>query len=181
VAITPDSKDWTWVLDRRCPECGFDTSTCQRDQISPLILGSAQAWRTILADDPGRLRERARDDRWSPLEYACHVRDVFRLFGQRLELMLTLEDPTYPNWDQDRTAIEDRYQDQDPAAVSAELLTAASSLAEAFDRVEGAAWGRRGSRSDGAQFTVETFGRYMIHDPVHHLHDVTTDLSTRPG
>jgi hypothetical protein len=22
-------------------------------------------------------------------------------------------------------------------------------------------------------FTVETFGRYFIHDPVHHLYDVT--------
>ena len=23
-AITPDTKDWTWVLERTCPECGFD-------------------------------------------------------------------------------------------------------------------------------------------------------------
>jgi hypothetical protein len=23
-AITPDTKDWTWVLERACPECGFD-------------------------------------------------------------------------------------------------------------------------------------------------------------
>ena len=21
--ITPDVKDWTWVLEQRCPECGF--------------------------------------------------------------------------------------------------------------------------------------------------------------
>ena len=21
--IEPDTKDWTWVLDRRCEECGF--------------------------------------------------------------------------------------------------------------------------------------------------------------
>jgi hypothetical protein len=32
---------------------------------------------------------------------------------------------------------------------------------------------RSGRRSDGARFTVETFARYFIHDPVHHLHDVT--------
>lgn len=25
MAITPDTKDWTWVLERPCPECGFDT------------------------------------------------------------------------------------------------------------------------------------------------------------
>jgi hypothetical protein len=30
-----------------------------------------------------------------------------------------------------------------------------------------------GARSDGAQFTVESFARYFIHDPIHHLYDVT--------
>ena len=23
MTIEPDTKDWTWVLDRPCPECGF--------------------------------------------------------------------------------------------------------------------------------------------------------------
>jgi len=30
-----------------------------------------------------------------------------------------------------------------------------------------------GRRSDGAVFTVASFARYMVHDPVHHLYDVT--------
>ena len=25
-AITPDTKDWTWVLERPCPECGFEAA-----------------------------------------------------------------------------------------------------------------------------------------------------------
>jgi hypothetical protein len=25
MTIVPDTKDWTWVLRRPCPECGFDT------------------------------------------------------------------------------------------------------------------------------------------------------------
>ena len=25
--IVPDDKDWTWVLERPCPECGFDAAT----------------------------------------------------------------------------------------------------------------------------------------------------------
>ena len=37
----------------------------------------------------------------------------------------------------------------------------------------GGQWQRTGRRSDGASFTVETFARYFIHDPVHHLYDVT--------
>ena len=27
--IEPDTKDWTWVIARPCPECGFDPSTVQ--------------------------------------------------------------------------------------------------------------------------------------------------------
>ena len=44
----------------------------------------------------------------SPLEYGCHVRDVFRLYAYRLELMLTEDDPAYPNWDQDKAPIKSR-------------------------------------------------------------------------
>ena len=42
-----------------------------------------------------------------------------------------------------------------------------------FGAVRGAEWDRPGRRGDGAVFTVETFARYFVHDPVHHLYDVT--------
>ena len=57
--------------------------------------------------------------------------------------------------------------------VAAELGRAAEALATRFESVAGDQWLRTGIRSDGAHFTVETFGRYFIHDPVHHLYDVT--------
>jgi len=178
MAIIPDNKDWTWVLEQRCPECGFVSVELPRDQIAPMIRANAQEWIDILTDDPVQLRRRARDDRWSRLEYACHVRDVFRIVDERLNLMLTSDDPTYQNWDQDRTAVEDHYGDQDPRAVGAELSKAAGILAGDFDRVEGAAWQRRGTRSDGAKFTVQTIGQYALHDVVHHLYDVAGDSAT---
>ncbi len=54
---------------------------------------------------------------WSPLEYACHVRDVFPLFDERLVLMLAQDGPQYANWDQDATAVE-RYAEQDPVGAT---------------------------------------------------------------
>jgi hypothetical protein len=125
---------------------------------------------TVLDRDD--VTRRPSDDRWSPLEYACHVRDVFRLYDHRLARMLTDDDPLYANWDQDATAVEDRYDEQDPARVAADLRAAADALAGSFDGVKGDQWTRPGRRSDGASFTVETFARYLIHDPTHHLHDV---------
>ena len=169
--IIPDSKDWTWVLREPCPECGFDTSAFPREQVAGLLRDNAARWEPVLSRPD--VRERPVPTTWSPLEYACHVRDVFRLYRTRLGLMLDQDDPLYPNWDQDRTAVAERYGEQDPERVRVELREAAEELAAAFDAVREDEWQRPGRRSDGAAFTVETFARYFIHDPVHHLHDVT--------
>jgi hypothetical protein len=58
--------------------------------------------------------------------------------------------------------------------VAPQLATAAGTLAVRFDGVHGHQWERPGRRSDGARFTVASFARYFIHDPIHHLHDVTS-------
>jgi DinB superfamily len=171
MTIVPDAKDWTWVLRHPCPECGLDTSSVAREDIPALIRVNAAAWREPLAA-PDAVR-RPQPGKWSALEYGCHVRDVLRLYDYRLGLMLTEDDPLYPNWDQDETAIADRYDVQDPVTVTNELTAAAQAIATRFDAVSGAEWTRPGRRSDGAVFTVETFARYFIHDPVHHLYDVT--------
>jgi hypothetical protein len=178
MTIVPDTKDWTWVLQRPCPECGFDTSSFPVDQVPELILANAASWHRVLTG-PGDLRTRPAPGRWSPAEYGCHVRDVFRLFDQRLELMLSTDDPLFPNWDQDETAVAGRYQEQDPAEVDAALQQAAQAIAASFAAVTGDQWQRTGNRSDGARFTVETFARYFAHDPVHHLYDVTGRRSAR--
>lgn len=173
VPIVPDDKDWTWVLQRPCPECGFDASALAPEGVAPLLRANVSAWVRILERPADELRRRPADDRWAPLEYACHVRDVCLHYRSRLELMLREDDPLYPNWDQDATAVEERYREQDPAEVSAQLRGAADKLASAFEGVTGRQWERRGRRSDGAGFSVAGFGRYFIHDPVHHLFDVT--------
>ena len=168
MAITPDTKDWTWVLERTCPECGFDVTSFTRERMGELIRANAGEWRGLLAHP--RVRSRPSEDRWSALEYACHVSDVFRLYDERLRLMLEVDDPHYPNWDQDEASAG--YADQDPSRVAEEIASAAEALAARFESVEGDDWERTGNRGDGARFTVESFARYLIHDPIHHVHDV---------
>jgi len=171
MTIVPDSKDWTWVLGRPCPECGFDTSSFGLAELPAMIRANAAAWQAVLR--AASVAGRPAPGTWSPLEYGCHVRDVLRLYDYRLTLMLTEDDPLYPNWDQDETAVADRYGEQDPATVAAGLAEAAEAIASRFAAVTSDQWPRKGRRSDGAQFTIETFARYFIHDPVHHLYDVT--------
>ena len=170
MSIIPDDKNWTWVLERACPDCGFDASTFEAHDISRAIVANAATWKHLLAAP--NVGSRPVDAQWSALEYGCHVRDVFRLFDHRLRLMLELDNPTYANWDQDQTALDEDYGSQDPAVVERELTEAAASLAHRFDSVSGAEWLRTGVRSDGARFTVASFAKYLIHDPVHHVYDV---------
>jgi len=170
--IVPDDKSWTWVLDRQCPECGFDASGCSADTVASLTRQNASAWQRLL--ETNRIRAgRPDDSMWSSLEYACHVRDVCRRYDQRIALMQDEDDPRFPNWDQDASAFDERYEEQDPSYVMEELRAAANALADRLETVTGEQWDRPGRRSDGASFTIGTIARYMIHDLVHHVWDVT--------
>ncbi len=161
MTIEPDTKDWTWVLGRPCPECGLDTQSFSREEIGGMIRANAAAWQRVLTGS-GDPRPRPSPAKWSALEYGCHVRDVLRLYEQRLTLMLTLEGPQFPNWDQDATAIEDRYGEQDPEVVAGELAAAAEVIAAHFDDIAPGQWQRTGSRSDGAEFTDRVL-RAVLH------------------
>jgi 2-polyprenyl-3-methyl-5-hydroxy-6-metoxy-1,4-benzoquinol methylase len=173
VAIEPDTKDWTWVLDRACPDCGFSADALEVDDLPDLLRHTTATWSRVLrASD---VRERPDPSTWSPLEYACHVRDVHRIFAERLTLMLTEDAPSFANWDQDAAALECDYPSQDPAGVDVELIEAAGTVAGLYATVTDETARRTGSRSDGSVFTVTTLGRYHLHDVVHHLHDVGHD------
>ena len=154
MAITPDTKDWTWSAVRRCDDCGYDPTGGQPDQIAPTLRRTADRWVRFLGEQC-EWQRRPDPGTWSPIEYAAHVRDVIRLYDQRLRLMLETDDPLFANWDQDAAA--SGYLQEQPGALAEAIATDAEQLA---------------GRSDGAQFTVESFGRYFLHDLIHHLHDV---------
>ncbi|MBB2890737.1 DinB family protein [Flexivirga oryzae] len=176
-AIAPDTKDWTWVIERRCPECGFDASQVTGDQLGALIRAAADPWTRLLASPDANVRDTP--DKWSRLEYGAHVRDVCRVFDDRLTLMLTTDDAVFENWDQDAAAEAGNYALEDPLAVADAIQAGAGALADDYDEVRGDAWQRRGLRSNGSHFTVLTLGQYCLHDLAHHLHDVGAQVPER--
>jgi len=172
--IVPDTSDWTWVLERPCSDCGFRASEVDFENLPGLIRENAAAWPAVLAGVD--VAARPNDHTWSGLEYAAHVRDVCRLFDERLHRLLDEDDPLLANWDQDATAVSQRYDLQDPAIVGVELEAAAQRVADSFASVRKDARQRTARRSDGPSFTVETLGTYFLHDIVHHRHDVRFDF-----
>ncbi|WP_433714559.1 DinB family protein [Nocardia sp. CA-084685] len=189
MSIVPDVKNWTWVLERSCPECGFDPEPITYAAVPDL----AREYAGRLAATLERPDSAVRPDEstWSALEYAAHVRDVCRIFSYRAAIAARTDavDPKVPgfdanglesadgvpvfsNWDQDVTAVIDQYDKQDPRKVAAELTEAAEAVARAFESVPEAALGNHARRSDGSVFTLESLAVYFLHDVIHHVHDV---------
>jgi hypothetical protein len=168
----PDTKDWTWVLTRRCEQCGLAVGEIDPATIAERAFVAAEEWVQILRSSPA-VTARPKPDVWSPLEYGAHVRDVYRIFDKRLALMLAEDEPTFVSWDQNQTAIEERYSQQDPEVVAEELEAAAQVFVARIQAVKPEQWDRRARRSDGAEFTTLTLCQYFLHDVIHHLWDVT--------
>jgi len=167
--VVPDGKDWTWVVERRCPECGFDAAGVPRTALAPLLRKAAGDWPAIASAEWSRRRPAPAI--WSPLEYAAHVRDAVDLARERLALSLAEDDPEYESWDQDAAAVAGRYGEQDPSAVADQVGAALLSFAAAVDAVPEGSWGRTGRRTDGYRLTVDSLVRYFAHDVMHHLWD----------
>ncbi|WP_433667048.1 DinB family protein [Nocardia sp. CA-136227] len=188
--IVPDAKDWTWVLERICADCGFDP-----DAIAfAAVPGSARAsvTRLLAALERPDARLRPDDSTWSALEYAAHVRDVCRIFTHRLDIARTGEPrpgpviaaydtavtvgdngiPMFANWDQDATALAENYGAAETATVAAELAAAVDVVANAFAAVPDGERDRAALRGNGSAFTIDSMARYFLHDLVHHAHDV---------
>ena len=168
--IEPDTKDWTWVLDQRCPQCGFVASEVDVRELPAIVRALTARWQAALAR--AGARDRPRTGVWSVLEYGAHVRDVNRVFTERVRLLRGTDDPVFENWDQDAAAVEGRYPTLDPSVVADELAEAAEALAAEYATVRPDELERPGRRSNGSVFTVRTLGQYYLHDVVHHLHDV---------
>ena len=168
--VPPDTKDWTWVLDRPCEECGYDASTVGVADLPHRIRANAVVWLALMGDP--EVTVRSRPEVWSPLEYACHVHDVHQLFHERLTAMMVEHEPRFANWDQDATAVDRRYAEQVPAIVGPTLVASAYAVGDLYASVPDDDWGRKGYRSDGAAFNIASLGRYHLHDIEHHLHDV---------
>ena len=172
--ITPDTKNWIWVLERRCEDCGFDAASFDAARAGEALRDQVARWQSVLQS--GEVRDRPEPGKWSPLEYGCHVRDVYHKFDERLSRMITEVEPRFENWDQDATAVEGRYNLQDPVVVAEQLGAVGLELAARFDSVFGDQWSRVGIRGDGTVFTITTLAKYLMHDPVHHLWDVGADV-----
>jgi hypothetical protein len=164
-----------------CDACGFRFESVPRAEIADRIRQFGRRYREALrtaADDQDRLRRRPAPGVWSPLEYACHVRDVFRVQRDRLSLALQVDEPMFEPMRRDERAVEERYNEQDVSAVVNELGASAEALADAFAALTPPDWVRTGGYVwPRPQIrTMEWIGRNTVHEGEHHLLDIAAGL-----
>ncbi len=170
---TPDGSDWTWVLTRPCPDCGFDPDDIRGAGVPTILRDAAGRFVAVLERSDVAVRPAA--GVWSPLEYACHVCDVCDVMRGRLEQILAGEGRLvrFADWDQDEAAIAGAYWRAEPADVVGRVVTAFEAAAQAYSGPTGEQWSWPAERSNGSPFTAETLARYFLHDLLHHLWDVS--------
>lgn len=166
---TPDDRDWLVVLDNGCDECGWQPHPPE-DSIARLR-DAVPAWRSVLAREDAA--QRPAETTWSPLEYACHVRDVITVWEVRTTAMLTETNPVFANFDGDETALEKQYWTEDPTAVAEAFTDAATKTAAVLESLSQGQWERPGRRGDGAPFTIASLALYFSHELTHHLQDAS--------
>lgn len=170
--VEGDAKDWTWVLERPCPDCGFDPAGVAVERIPDAVTDAAR--RFALALEQADAGVRTRPGVWSTVEYGQHVADMLEVMTNRLGLILESggRGAEFQDWDQDAAAVEKEYFKANTHVTAILIKERAAAAAEAWAEPEAEQWEWPGLRSNGAQFTARTLGAYMVHDLTHHLHDV---------
>jgi len=124
--------------------------------------------------DDAAVRTRPEPEVWSPLEYACHVRDMLAVQTERVVIAQREVDPVFVPMGRDERAVENRYNEQDPQLVSAQLADAAETFASLLDGLDAAGWERTGTYNypEPALRAVEWIAIHTTHELLHHRGDL---------
>jgi hypothetical protein len=164
-----------------CPECGFVYENVDLHEISVLLrnLGTRFSIRVDGIDD-AILRRRRNPDVWSPLEYMCHVRDVFLIQRDRAVLALIEDRPSFSRMYRDERVDLAHYAREAPGQVAHDQLPVSAHLvARVFSERSPDEWQRRiiYNYPEPVERDLAWLGRHTIHEGEHHLFDVSRQVS----
>jgi S-DNA-T family DNA segregation ATPase FtsK/SpoIIIE len=159
-----------------CEECRFDYNSVPTKDIGTALRSNAEA--LVDALSAGDLRSRPKPDVWSPLEYACHVRDVMQIQIGRVARGLSEETPSFTPMQRDERPARLRYNEQDPRVVREEVLEAAGALADVFDGLSEGQLARTVTYNWPGEMIrpLRWVGRHTVHELVHHRQDIERGL-----
>ena len=162
-----------------CDACGFTYDLSRADNAAGGIISEADELAKVLETGGANLTRRPSPDTWSPLEYACHVRDVLLVQRERALLARRQDRPSLVPMGRDERVEHDGYNEQSPITVGRQLRDAATLFAGVLARLDDAGWHRTliynfpaPSERDLRWLAVHT--QHEVH---HHLTDVRSQIA----
>lgn len=140
-----------------CAWCGFAYDLRRAASAGQDIRASAADVAILLSNNKIGVRSRARPDAWSPLEYACHLRDVLRVQRERVLAARRTSGHDCASMGREERAEHDGYCEQDPAEVARQLADAAALFSNVLARLSADDWDRTVLYQSG--------GRRGLHPP----------------
>jgi hypothetical protein len=162
----------------RCGECGFAYDLSSAPEAGPTVVAFAGRFGDLLAEPGADVRTRRQPAVWSPLEYACHVRDMLLVQRERVLAARRVDRPVATPMGRDERVEHDGYAEQDPADVARQLADAGVLFANVLARLGPADWDRTMSytypqRTDRSLRWVAV---HAVHEMQHHLLDARRQL-----
>ncbi|WP_405168015.1 DinB family protein [Nocardia sp. NBC_01499] len=133
----------------------------------------------LLTDSP-KLRQRPEPETWSPLEYACHMRDVLLVQRERALAARRTKLPDATPMGRDERVEHDGYADQRPSDVGRQLRDAAQLFANVLERLNDDDWERTlmYSYPEPQERSLRWLALHTLHELRHHLLDMHRQLDT---
>jgi DinB superfamily len=162
-----------------CSDCGFAWGAIPVASYGPALASLSSRYAERLTGDEARLRRRPAPEVWSPLEYACHVRDVLLAQRERVYLALVEDRPSFARMNREERVVLARYAEETPAAVRSDLSIAFRHMGIALTGRSPRDWARLlvYNFPGPAEHDLAWLGRHTIHECEHHLVDIDRGLS----
>jgi hypothetical protein len=169
----PEGWEWVRIQQLPCPQCGQNPSAGPPGELGAVVEESLDGWRLFLAGARSQddyLRTHPGPEVWSPIQYGFHVRDMLKVFGDRILLAVEQDDPAVPWFDPgpegwaayDRAGVEE---------LVAELEKQTARFAGIVEGCGAGDWGRTARRDGVDRFTVAGLACFGAHEAHHHLLD----------
>ncbi|TQM79135.1 DinB family protein [Saccharothrix saharensis] len=167
-----------------CGECDFTYDPADASAAGPTIRDGVVEVVSVLRRRAGDdLRTRRRPGVWSPLEYACHLRDVLLVQRERVLAVRRTERPVFAPMGRDERVDHEGYAEQDLDDVLRQLGDAAGLFGNVLARLDPGDWDRDlvYPYPGPTTRTLAWMAVHTVHEVRHHLRDIRLQVEPAAG
>ncbi len=173
---------WQWprIQSEPCPQCGFNPASLAPESLGDVAMEKAAGWHEFLAEaDDTYLRHIPEPGVNSPIQYGAHVRDILKVYGERMALAVEQDNPIVPMFNPPQEVWE-VYNGLNAQELASDIDAQAGRLAELVSSMGPSDWSRIVINDRGQYgvytFTVAGLARNAVHEAHHHLLDARGTL-----